>query len=161
MKIFEFLFSSKKDNKAPAPSKSSGLQKADFYIAGVPYYTKNIEKIGIKNPDYDKDYAELCDEDHPIRKIYRYKYINKPVYLIPEPTNPHDKNAIMVQIAGQQVGHIKSDETELVQTLLKKNVKYISSYISGGPYKIVYSNGNENILEDHLSVSVRIAYTEG
>ena len=160
MKLLDFLFSSKKNEKSEKSSHSSGLQKADFYLAGVIYYEKNINKLAKINPDFEKDFSQLCDDDHPIRKVYKYDFRNKPVYLIPEPTNKHDKNAIMVQICGQHVGYIQSDQTQLVQNLLKKNVKYISSYIRGGPYKIVYSNGNENILEEHVSISVRIAYVE-
>lgn len=160
MKLLDFLFSSKKNEKSEKSSHSSGLQKADFYVAGVFYYEKNIYKLAKINPDFDKDFSQLCDDNHPIKKVYKYSFTHKPVYLIPEPTNKHDKNAIIVQIAGQQVGHIQRDETELVRELLKKNVKYISAFISGGPYKIAYSTGNEKILDDQLSVSVRIAYTD-
>ena len=40
--------------------------------------------------------------------------------LLPEPTNPYDRNAIAVRIDGQQVGHIGRDEAPVVGAMLRK-----------------------------------------
>lgn len=138
---------------------NGNLKKEDFSVAGIQYYEKNISKLARKNPDWEKAPEDLYDEKRPFRKVFEYNYIRKPVYLIPEPTNPHDKNAIMVQIAGQKVGYIYRSDIQLVKTLLQKDVKYISAHINGGNYKTISSDLEEAFDEDRLSITVRIAYS--
>lgn len=135
----------------------SGLKKEDFRIAGVQHYGNNISKLMKMNPNWEKSAEELIAGNQI--KVYEHTYIQSPVKLVPEPSNPHDKNAIMVQIAGQKVGYFYRTDTDLVRSILNRNVKYISAHIKGGHYKVISTAGEETIVDEQLSITVRIAYT--
>lgn len=153
----EPLFYDIPDLSEPITENEDGLKKKDFRVAGVQYYEHNISKLARKNLDWNKDPSELVEADR-YRRVYEFNYVKKPVYLIPEPTNPHDKKAIMVQIAGQKVGYIYSEETGHVKGLLEKDVKYISAFIKGGKCRLICPNGEVRESEETLSISIRIAY---
>lgn len=135
------------------------LKKENFYLSGVSYYTGNIGKLACSNPDWKLKSKEIVAEGKTMKKIFRYNYINKPVKLIPEPDNKNDKNAVLVMIAGEEVGYISRDENVHVLDILKNHeIKYISSFISGGQYKVVSENGDAVKLEDNIFINVRIGY---
>lgn len=130
-----------------------------FKAAGVTYYEDNIMKLACRTDDWPKNSATLKKEGKLGKKIFRYTYINKPVKLIPEPTNEHDKNAVQIFVAGELVGYISADEAVHVKDILNnRKIKYISSLIAGGQYKIASENGLERF-ENNLSVSVKISYS--
>ncbi len=79
--------------------------------------------------------------------------------LIPEPKNEYDKNAVMVQIAGEKVGYIsRSDNIHVKLILGTREIKYISGFISGGKYKVASEDKHLSHDEDHLSISIKIGY---
>lgn len=43
--------------------------------------------------------------------------------LVPEPTNPHDKNAIMVKIDGQQVGYLSRRDAQELGPYIAKSIQ--------------------------------------
>lgn len=134
------------------------LKEKVFSVAGASYYENNIKKLACRNDDWRKNAATLKSEDKLCRKIYRYNYINKPVKLIPEPTNKHDKNAVQVIIAGEVVGYVPVDIAIEVKDILKNHeIKYISSFISGGEYKVASVNDITK-LDSLISIRVKIAY---
>lgn len=130
-----------------------------FVVVGTQYNLDNIKKLAIANSDWKKKKDELSQEGKIGSRIFRYSYINKPVKLIAEPQNPHDKNAIAVLIAGEKVGYISRDENSHVKNIISKHdVKFISSFISGGEYKITYENGNMEKANLDLNIKIKIGY---
>lgn len=139
--------------------KNRTLKTEIFHVVGVFYYEDNIRKLACRNPDWKFTTAQIISQGKAMQKIFRYNYINKPVKLISEPTNPHDRNAIVTIIAGEKVGYISRDDNIHVGNILKRHeIKYISSFISGGQYKIVSTGGDINRLEDNISITVKIGY---
>lgn len=79
--------------------------------------------------------------------------------MIPEPENPHDKYAVMVQIAGEKVGYISRSENYHLRDILQKgSVKFISAFVSGGAYKVVSENGDMQKLQKDISIQIKIGY---
>lgn len=146
--------------KAPSAKEAPRtLKKETFEVAGVSYYMVNVKKLYCSNPEWKKNRNALSLKDGETKKIFRYTFIQKPVYLIPEPTNKHDKNAILVQVAGEKVGYISQDENIHVKNILDKHdVKYISAFFSGGEYKIVSNDGVIGKGEYGIKITVRIGY---
>ena len=139
----------------PEPS----YQEEVFYVAGTDYCLAAIQKLACCNPDWKKSAKIIVDESKSMQRIFRYNYIHKPVKLIPEPKNPHDKNAVIVQIAGEKVGYIPADQAQHVQKILRsRDIKFISGFISGGPYKVISENGNVEKGENDITVKVKMGY---
>lgn len=140
-------------------SQKRTLTEEKFSVAGVSYYLDNIGKLACQNPNWKKTAAQLISSGMAERRVFRYNYINKPVKLIPEPQNEHDENAVIVQIAGEKVGYIsRSDNVHVKSILQTREIKYISSFISGGKYKIATEDKHLFHDEDRISISIRIAY---
>lgn len=135
------------------------LKEETFDIAGVSYYLDNLQKLACANPDYRKRGKTLAEEGQAGKRIYRYNYVYKPVKLILEDKNPHDRYAVMVQIAGEKVGYISQDENRHVREILSKHeVKFISARISGGEYKVIAENGDTEKDSKRNYITVKIAY---
>ena len=135
------------------------LTDLDFEVAGSCFYETNIKKLKVKNQDYSLSDSKLL-EDYK-KPIYQYYYINKPVKLIPEPTNKHDSNAIQVVIAGEVVGHVPSELCEQVHLALnERDIKFISSFIKGGSKsKYRAEDGNLYIREARdFEINIRMRY---
>lgn len=138
---------------------SRTLKTEDFFVVGTYYHQNEIYKLAVSNKDYKCSAKTLISQDKVMQKIFQYSFVNKPVKLVPEPKNKHDKNAVMVIIAGEHVGYIKSEECLQIKKILKNNdIKYITAFISGGKYKIVSSDGSVEKLETDVSIKIRIAY---
>lgn len=129
------------------------LVKETYTVVGIDYYMQNINKLRVTNTECKKPFLK------PFAKTYKYTYINKPVQLIPEPRNMHDRNAIQVLISGELVGYISREDNIHVRNILRRSeIKYISSYINGGPYKTLYSNNKVINNEDPLIIKISIGY---
>lgn len=159
MGLLDLLFK-KPENSAKKPEDSTRtLKTKDFFIVGTYYHQKEISKLSVANKDYKCTAKTLIAQDKSMQRIFQYTYINKPVKLVPEPKNKHDKNAVKVIIAGEHVGYIKREECQSVKRILNtKDIKYISAFISGGKYKIVNNDGSVEKDELDISINVRIAY---
>lgn len=139
--------------------KNHSLKTELFYLAGVNYYTTNIEKLACSNPAWKYTAAKAATEGLIGKPIYRYNYVNKPVKLIPEPKNLNDKNAVSVFFAGELVGYLKRDDNRHVLDILKTHdIKYISGFISGGDFKIFTTDGKTVKDSEHFNIRVKIAY---
>lgn len=142
-----------------APDTVPHYQEETFFGVGVEHYLENIHKLAVPNPDWRKRGKTLAAEGKCMQKIFRYSYVNRPVKLIAETNNPHDKNAVMIQIAGEKVGYIPHDDAKHVREILSKHdVKFISSFISGGQYKVVSENGDAVKMEKYIQVRIKIGY---
>lgn len=130
-----------------------------FEAVGVHYYLENVGKLATRNPDWRKTGKALVSAGFAGRRVYRYSYINKPVKLVQENDNPHDRNAVMVQIAGEKVGYIAADEALHVQEILNhRTVCFVSAFIGGGDYKEVHEDGSFDRYENEPFVRVKIRY---
>ena len=66
----------------------------------------------------------------------------------------------MVQIAGEKVGYIsRSDNVHVLEVLQKGSVKFITSSVRGGEYKVVSLDGTSIKQTDGIHINVRIAYS--
>ena len=138
-------------------SKSDKIEK--FYVTGTAYYKSNIAKLAVSNPDWKSTKAKLIKDGKADEEIYRFSYVNKPVKLIPEPTNEHDPNAIMVLFAGEKVGYISRADNKKVKYILDEGkIEYISGFIGGGEYKFINADGELEKDERPFSISVTISY---
>ncbi len=152
-KILPNVFNSSKG------AHDSALKTEEFNLAGVSYYINNINKLACSNPAWKHTVAIATSKGMAGKPIYRYYYVNKPVKLVPEPTNPNDKNAIAVFFAGELVGYIKRDDNKHILDILKnREIKYISGFIGGGDYKIITSDGQFFKDSESLHICVKIAY---
>lgn len=141
-------------NEHTATTPSRKLHEEVFFAAGTHYCTENINKLACANPDWKSRSNSLIG-----KPVYKYNFIHKPVKLIPEPQNPSDPNAVMVVIAGEKVGYISRDENLRVLSILQRGeIKYISSFISGGDYKVISKNGDVFRDQKSISIKVKIAY---
>ena len=137
----------------------SPWQEETFSVVGVDYCMTGIKKLAEANPDWKLPAKALAEQDKLMHKIFRYNFIHKPLELIPEPSNPHDKNALMVQINGQKVGYISREENVHVKKILKqRRILFTSAFISGGEYKVVSQNGDTVKNEQHIRITVKIRY---
>ena len=148
-------------NHTGAPDQDSReLKKEDFVVVGTNYYMDNIKKLACCNPEWKSTNATIVKNDHAGKKVYRYNYVNKPLKLAEEPKNKHDKNAIQVVVAGELVGYISADENVYVKEILrKKDIKYMSCFVSGGQWKIVDQNKESVKGEDNIRIKIIIAYS--
>lgn len=150
-----------KDRRTTIPAEHSGdsMREETFDIAGTHYCLSNIAKLATSNPDWRKTGKALANQGYAGRRVYRFRYVNKPVNLIQENDNPHDHNAVMVQIAGEKVGYISADEAPHVRDILNRhNVRFVSAFIGGGDHKEVFSDGSFQRYEGEPFVRVKIGY---
>lgn len=134
-------------------------QEESFYVVGTQYYKNNLYGLARSNPDYRKSGAKLSEEEKYMQKIFQYNFINKPVKLIPEPKNKHDRHAVMVKIGGLKIGYIsREDNKNVLDILTNHDIKSVSSSISGGKYKVASKNGDVVEMENYVSVRVKISY---
>ena len=143
----------------PPPDGQRTLREENFKAAGVNYYESNIHKLACLNPDWKLTKKQISDTGRADRKIFKNNYINQPVKLIFEPDNPHDPDAIMILVAGEKVGYIRSDENERVRFILEnREVISISAFIGGGEYKFLSDQGEILNGSFGFSVNVRITF---
>lgn len=163
--VLRNLFSANKEvtekeiDRSIKPAAQGEYKEETFSVVGVKYYMDGVNRLGSENPNWRKHVKTLAENGLCGKRIFRYNYTSKPVKLVFEPNNPHDRNAIMVQIAGQKVGYISRDDNRHVGQILKKHdVKFVSGFISGGPYKIVSENGSTEKMEKLITIKVKIGY---
>lgn len=150
----------KKKGKS-AINSSRELQTETFRVVGVNYHLDSIHKLACSNPDWKCTAPQIISKGKAGERIFRYNFINKPVKLIPEPDNEHDKNAVAVYIAGELVGYISRDDNRHVLDILNKgDIKYISGFIGGGEYKVIHENKEISKFEDNISIKVKIGHVK-
>ena len=121
MSLFTSLFSSK------APEKSSG-KKEVLYLVGTAKFELKI--AGVEH--YQAVLEALCGP-----RVPRRVNIFEAASLILEANNPHDKNAVRVEMRRKQVGCLSPEAANLLRQQLKakgipKGVGHCSAVIRGG-----------------------------
>lgn len=124
-----------------APKKATTTER--IHVRGVDNYTDNIIAVASENPDYDLTKRELIEEC-PDEKVWQYYFIVKGD-LVPEPDNPHDPNAIMVQADGRCIGYVPKGSTSHIRKLMESGrIQSMHLDIGGGKYKEVYEDEEED-----------------
>ena len=129
-----------------APAASSKAKK--YKVAGVTHYEKSILKFAQPNPLYSKSAKEIIAAKQYNTNIYQYCFAAQATQLIPEPSNPHDPNAIKVIIGGEHVGYIKAGSCKHILNLIAENrIERIDSVIKGGKFINVWYDGSDQKIE--------------
>lgn len=119
----------------------------NFVVAGVSHYVDNIiNNLVSDNPDYGLSNKELIEQYDPGERIFEYDFGDKDVALVPEPENPHDPNAIRVEVRGILIGYIKAGSCSHVKNLLNSpDFAGMDLTIGGGKFKRVYEDEDDNL----------------
>lgn len=141
--------------KEPANKTPTLVPNFGFEVAGIEYRMNEIIRLATPMKKWEMTDEQLLNK-YPGKKIYRYYFINEPVQLIPEPTNPHDSNAIKVVIANIHVGYVPATECSLVKRYIEAGTYTYSAKINGGEYKMVYGDGKSAVFSDPLSITIYI-----
>ncbi len=139
-------------NKVRPDENDGRLKREQFPVIGIYYHMGEVGDLANFNTEYDLSGAELVKAGKVMQKVFRYKYTNKPVEL-------KQDDGLWVYIAGKCVGCISTDDAPHVLDLIqKKDVKFISAFVYGGPYKVVSENGDAVPMDDQPKARVTIGY---
>lgn len=125
---------------APAPSNVERHK-----VAGISYRTEELLSLGLENYDYDLSKKQLIEAGLTDERVYRTDFYPDTCELIPEPENPEDPKAIKVVVDGVHIGYIKQGSCAHIHKLLREDrIEDIDCEISGGPYKVVLTDYDED-----------------
>ncbi|MBQ0089984.1 MAG: NINE protein [Prevotellaceae bacterium] len=134
--IVDIIIAASKLSQKPKTYKTSNNGKLDYFpIAGISYRTDDVKTIMKKgNPNYS-DFVYRIKEDY--------------VILRPEPSNPHDSNAIAIYMNDVKIGYVPAELTFRVKPLINK-CSFIGT-IRGGDIR-----GESGIIKRDFSGEVKI-----
>lgn len=116
-----------------------------YKVTGMQYYKEAFEFLATENADFNLTKKELIEEDLIGERIWKFEYFPKKTELIPEPENPHDKNAIKVIVDDKHVGYIKSGScSHLLNVIREGRIESISCNMGCGPYKYIREDYDED-----------------
>ena len=147
MGIFKNLFKQHAPEQCPNNEQIAAIpegKKHSHKIAGAKHYEANIAKLAKKNPAYNFTQKEIIAKKLFCKNIYEYTFAPKRTELIPDPTNPHDPNAIKVIIDEQHIGYIKAGScARILKLMQEERIAKIESTISGGKFQNLWTDGKE------------------
>ena len=115
-----------------------------YKVTGMDYYKKAIKTLAVKNYDYGYTKKELEDNGLIGERVYQYEYYPIKIELVPEPTNPHDPNAIKVIADGVHVGYIKRGScAHLLKVIAENRIEKIDCEMKGGKYKVLLADEDD------------------
>lgn len=138
-----------------------------YFVAGVRYYLDHLLKLSYHNTNYDLTKRELIDLGLVIERVWERSYFAETVRFVSEPDNPHDPNAIRVEIENEHVGYIPAREcTHIAEIVSENKIVSVHCEITGGKYKCVdvdYSDTGREIYaldrgEEDYSIELRVEY---
>jgi len=136
----------RKGKQKSYPTVANNGASLSFQAAGTYYYLDNLKAAGEKSRAFYIPDAEFLSKYANGKTVYEYYFSGAVGTLVPEPSNPHDKNAIMVTLNGLCVGHVPADLCLYVADLLREKRPYRIS-ARGGPRR--YVNNGVVYREDH------------
>lgn len=136
-----------------SPDPNIKDQEADaakvYHVTGLSYYQDNILRLAVENTDYLMSRKTLVEDMRTNERIWKYEFYPLKVELVPDPDNPHDKNAIMVVVDGEHIGYIKKGScSHLLKVISEGRIQSISCDIGGGPYKYISEDYDEDLDKD-------------
>lgn len=144
----------------PATSaRPVGRELKSCEVAGESHYKDNIASLGVIRREYywptDRLYEKFVDGD----VIFKYHFDALSAELVPEPDNPHDPNAIRVDVGGETVGYIPREQTAGIHALIEGGAT-ARAIIGAGPRKIIFEDESGQLAakkEDYdFSVSLQL-----
>lgn len=105
--VFFKMMSSKSSTQPPAVTPVFSWPELDEFgtnVVGESFYQSALKVIVAATEHKQKDYEAI-----PTRAV-----------LVPENDNPHDANAVRVDISGLQVGHLSRKDAKRYRTALNK-----------------------------------------
>ena len=103
-----------------------------FSITGTQYYQKDIESLGTPSEWYKASKEKLKEANK--QRYYQYYFGDLLYSMMPEPTNPHDKEAIIVLANGVKIGYVPAIYTDIVRAYMKQKTVKVSGELMGGNY---------------------------
>lgn len=130
-------FLKKKKKTAPSVQTSleySGEDPLSFDAVGMEYRRDAILSLAESSRAFDYPDDKFLEKYPDGRRIYKYSFQGLTGELVPEPTNPHDPDAIKVQLNGVHVAYVPAILCKDVLALLKSGYSPRIT-VKGGPYK--------------------------
>lgn len=88
------------------------------------------------------------------------QYIYNRVSLVPEPNNPHDKNAIKVYLSGRHIGYVaRTENVSLAELINTHNLVRNTAEFTGGRCKWVRYDNDYFIEESKVTLGVSVTLT--
>ncbi len=122
-----------------------------FYIdvVGTYYYKDNISQWLLEN-----SYIQWQDQNYTKKSIFKFPVVDTDrVFILPEPDNIHDRNAVVVYLDSYKIGYISSQENIEFKKIMKKNPSYIAK-ITGGDFK--YKDEFGDIIKQESNYRINI-----
>lgn len=122
-------------------------------IVGTAYYRNNINLWQSEN---NRD--QWFNGRYSSKPLYQYSYLDNvnDVYLIPEPENKHDKNAIAVYLGNQKAGYIPSDQNAAVGIYIRQPY-YVTAKLFGGDSKQLDRYGDLIVTKNDYKMRIQIS----
>lgn len=163
----------------PQPSTQQQLHSYSFRVAGVTANNdlgKDIQGLLKRNgrayckenyiPFYS-DYTnrEILDDNMDgVSEFEELTFENSKLSFVPEPTNPHDINAIKVFITYTDkpihIGYVPKKETKNLKNILDhKEISFITASFVGGKIKVIeydYETDKDKVITKELTLGVEI-----
>lgn len=146
--------------KANVVQKPLPVQIGKCEVVGESFYKDDIQSLCKINKDYywpkELLYQKFVEGD----KVYKYEIIDTQAKLIPEPSNPYDKNAIRVEICGKMIGHIPKEQTQEVAELMNAEGFHVKATVAGGPFKEIIETEEKSLsyTSKDFDFSVRLKF---
>ena len=150
-----FLFKKKELPKEEAPKPK--VEYVSTYVVGIDYYDsskllKDLEDELFENDDYSLSKKELLEEYMDGDKVYQYEPYILRFKIVPEPTNPHDPNALKVIVMYDNqdyfIGYVPKTKCKALLKSLENNI-IPSLTLVGGKYKQVYDDEIDKDEDDY------------
>ncbi|MGM9626936.1 MAG: hypothetical protein ACI3V4_02425 [Faecousia sp.] len=135
-------------------NRGNGQTTETFRVVGLSSHTEALKKLARANPDWNFTPDEIVDNGKAGQKIYRLKFISKPVELRPDP------DSVTVIVAGQEIGSIRPEESAHVRDILDNcDVQSLVCGIWGGQYKTVDEFYDVTTQQQGIAATVKIVYS--
>lgn len=118
----------------------AGEADAECAVVGESFHRDAIAGLGKLSRAYyvprDRLFGLYVEGD----TVPKYEFERMEAELVPEPDNPHDANAIRVDVCGETIGYVPRYETERVRALLDEGAT-ADVEITAGPDKLIRDAG--------------------
>lgn len=130
-------------------------------VVGESYFKDNIAALGSISHDYYWPTERLYEKYVEGDRVYKYNFAEMDAELVAEPDNPHDPNAIRVDVNGKTVGHIAKDNTQRIREVINSGA-VVKANVHGGPRKEI-SETDDGLLvseKEDYDFRVRLSFYE-
>ena len=127
----------KKSPHPPTVTRTTPSNAArSFEVAGVAYRVDKLIELGDPSRNYDWSDEKILEKFGEGQRLYKYFFRGLKGDLVPDPENPHDPNAIRVELEGVLIGYVPAELCVDVKKLLDLGYRPQIN-VRGGPVKWV------------------------